>query len=401
MNREAGPGRAAVWSVLVVAVMALAASCVGAVGSGGDAGVAPAPESSAAVVRITPGDGADEVDPVGGLRITAANGRLTQVRVTDAAGTAVAGSFTPDRRSWEPDSRLAMATRYQADAVAVDTRGRPAAKHAAFTTMVPLHTFIAFFTPENRSTVGPGMIVSLNFSRPVTDRASVQRAIRVTAEPYTEVAPHWFGNQRLDFRPEDYWLPGTKVTLSLRLKDVAGAPGVYGVQSKDVTFTIARSQVSTVDADRHLMTVRRNGRVVKTIAITAGSPQNTTYNGRMVITEKLPVTRMDGSTVGFGGEYDIPDVPHAMRLTTSGTFVHGNYWSASSTFGSANASHGCIGLSDVKGGGDNTPAGWFYDNSLVGDVVEVINSHDQTVAPDNGLNGWNMSWTDWRLGSAI
>ncbi|MGW2992727.1 hypothetical protein ACWDA9_13555, partial [Streptomyces sp. NPDC001193] len=31
------------------------------------------------------------------------------------------------------------------------------------------------------------------------------------------------------------------------------------------------------------------------------------------------VTRMNGQTVGFGGEYDIPDVPHAMRLTTSGT----------------------------------------------------------------------------------
>jgi len=38
---------------------------------------------------------------------------------------------------------------------------------------------------------------------------------------------------------------------------------------------------------------------------------------------------MNGRTVGFGGEYDIPDVPHAMRLTTSGTFVHGNYWSPS------------------------------------------------------------------------
>ena len=40
---------------------------------------------------------------------------------------------------------------------------------------------------------------------------------------------------------------------------------------------------------------------------------------------------MNGATVGFKeddgkGEYDIKDVPHAMRLTTSGTFIHGNYW---------------------------------------------------------------------------
>ena len=46
----------------------------------------------------------------------------------------------------------------------------------------------------------------------------------------------------------------------------------------------------------------------------------------MVISEKLKVTRMNGDTVGFGGEYDIKDVPHAMRLTDSGTFIHGNYW---------------------------------------------------------------------------
>ncbi|MFJ6073936.1 hypothetical protein ACIQFU_24355 [Streptomyces sp. NPDC093065] len=38
---------------------------------------------------------------------------------------------------------------------------------------------------------------------------------------------------------------------------------------------------------------------------------------------------------------------------------------------------------------------WFFDNSLVGDVVIVENSPDDTVAPDNGLNGWNMPWSEW------
>jgi peptide/nickel transport system substrate-binding protein len=51
----------------------------------------------------------------------------------------------------------------------------------------------------------------------------------------------------------------------------------------------------------------------------------------MVIAEKDQTTRMNGATVGFTdndgkGEYDIPDVPHAMRLSSSGTFIHGNYW---------------------------------------------------------------------------
>ncbi len=89
-------------------------------------------------------------------------------------------------------------------------------------------------------------------------------------------------------------------------------------------------------------------------------------------------------TVGFGGEYDIPDVPHAVRLTDSGTFLHGNYWSPADTFGRENVSHGCVGLRDVKGGGSETPAGWFFDRSLIGDVVEVVGSDDAVVAPDNG-----------------
>ena len=144
------------------------------------------------------------------------------------------------------------------------------------------------------------------------------------------------------------------------------------------------------------MEVRRDGELLATVPITAGAPKSTTYNGKMVVTEMLEVTRMNGATVGFTdadgkGEYDIPDVPHAMRLTTSGTFLHGNYW-AQGVFGTANVSHGCVGLRDVKGGSSATPAGWFFDRSLVGDVVEVVNSNDKKVAPDNGLGGWNMGW---------
>jgi lipoprotein-anchoring transpeptidase ErfK/SrfK len=120
----------------------------------------------------------------------------------------------------------------------------------------------------------------------------------------------------------------------------------------------------------------------------------------MVVTEMLEVTRMNSRTVGFGGEYDIPDVPHAMRLTDSGTFLHGNYWAPGAP-GNTNVSHGCVGLRDVKGGSSQTPAGWFFDRSLIGDVVEVVRSNDKQVAPDNGLGGWNLSWKQWKAGSAV
>ncbi|WP_189133550.1 L,D-transpeptidase [Wenjunlia tyrosinilytica] len=365
-------------------------------GSGGSGKGGGKNAASAAVVNIVPKNKAADVATDGTLKVTASKGKLTSVEVADDKGDKVPGRITKGGTAWEPSEHLGPNTKYTVDAVAKDADGRESAKHSTFTTVVPKDTFVGYFTPEDGSTVGTGMEVSLNFNRPVTNQKSVQQAITVTASPSVPVKGHWFGNQRLDFRPENYWAKGTKVKLSLRLKGVEGADGVYGTQSKDVNFTVGRSQVSVVDAAKHTMKVTRDGKLIKTVPITAGSPSTTTYNGKMVITEKYKVTRMNGDTVGFGGEYDIKDVPHAMRLTTSGTFVHGNYWAGPSTFGSANVSHGCVGLLDHRGANDaGTPAAWFYDQSIIGDVVEVKNSKDKTVDPSNGLNGWNMSWAEW------
>lgn len=383
-------------------LLAGAAGCTGESGAGLDRmlGRPPAPED---VVRVTPDDGAKGVAPGTRLRVRVPDGRLESVKVVrsqDAEETRVAGRISADGLSWRPDDdRLALAARYTVDTVALDGDGNRSARHTTFTTQVPEERFIGYVTPEDRATVGTGMIVSLEFNREIENRAAVERAVHVTADPAVEIRPHWFGAGRLDFRPREYWKPGTRVTVALRLRDVEGAPGVYGLQDKTFAFTVGRSQVSLVDAARHTMQVRRDDELIATVPITAGAPKTTTYNGKMVVTEMLELTRMNGATVGFKkkngkGEYDIPDVPHAMRLTESGTFLHGNYW-AEDVFGSANVSHGCVGLRDVKGGGSDTPAGWFFDRSLIGDVVEVVHSKDKEVAPDNGLGGWNMDWEEW------
>ncbi|MEW2496792.1 Ig-like domain-containing protein [Streptomyces nodosus] len=363
----------------------------------------PKPSAPEDVIRVTPEDGRKGVRADRPLRVRVAGGRLekvTVVRSQDGQDSPVPGHLSADGRVWQPDEpRLALAAKYTVDAVAHDGDGRRAARHATFTTFVPDRRFIGYLTPEDRTTVGTGMIVSVQFNRAIADRAAVERAIRVSARPAVEIRPHWFGGDRLDFRPRAYWKPGTRVTVALRLRDVEGAPGAYGVQHKDVTFTVGRNQVSVVDAAAHTMRVRRDGRLVATLPITAGAPGTTTYNGKMVVMEKLEVTRMNSRTVGFGGEYDIPDVPHAMRLTESGTFIHGNYWAPGAP-GHTNVSHGCVGLKDVRGGGADTPAGRFFHRSLVGDVVEVVHSDDKKVAPDNGLGGWNMGWDEWKSGGA-
>ncbi|MET8506328.1 Ig-like domain-containing protein [Streptomyces sp. NPDC004787] len=372
------------------------AGASGGKGGGADGGKQEI-TASQAVVNITPKDGADAVATSGALKVTAQQGKLTTVTVADTEGNPVEGRLAADGTSWEPVGHLAASTQYKVHAIAKDAEGRESAKDTTFSTLTPKNTFIGHYTPENGQTVGVGMPVSINFTRGITNPEAVERAITVTAEPAVEIEGHWFGNDRLDFRPEEYWAAGTKVTVKLNLDGVEGRPGVYGKQKKTFSFTIGRRQVSTVDASAKTMKVERDGKIIKTLPITAGAPSTTTYNGQMVISEKFKVTRMNGATVGFGGEYDIKDVPHAMRLSTSGTFVHGNYWASASTFGSANVSHGCVGLRDARGAGDSsTPAAWFYDSSIIGDVVVVKNSKDKQIQPDNGLNGWNMDWSEWK-----
>ncbi|MDQ0959035.1 lipoprotein-anchoring transpeptidase ErfK/SrfK [Streptomyces sp. B4I13] len=366
--------------------------------AGGDKGATAAAESkqSEAVVTIAPKTGAKDVDTSGALKVTAAKGKLTEVTVKDAKGRKIDGAISADGAGWTPATHLAASTAYQVHAVAKDSAGRTAAEDSAFTTLSPQNTFIGNFTPEDGSTVGVGMPFSVRFTRGITKPADVEKAIRITTVPPVEVEGHWFGNDRLDFRPEKYWKAGTKVKVELNLDGVEGRKGVYGKQSKTLSFTIGRDQVTVVDAKKHTMQVTREGKVVKTVPVTTGKPGYATWNGQMVISEKFTVTRMNGDTVGYDGEYDIKDVPHAMRLTNSGTFVHGNYWGGDA-FGNYNASHGCIGLRDVRGGYDGSvPAAWFFNQSMVGDVVVVKNSTDPVVDPSNGLNGWNISWADWK-----
>ncbi|KJK57103.1 L,D-transpeptidase [Saccharothrix sp. ST-888] len=378
------------------------AAASGGSGGGASAGATPTPKTSVAKITVSPADGTTDASFGRPVRVAVADGRLTSVKLVDSTGEEISGRLASDGTGWTSTGQLGSGARYRLSAVAVDGDDLEADSDTRFATATPADTFVGYFSPEDGSVVGVGMPVTIRFSRPVTDRKAVQQAITVVADSGVEVVGHWFSSTRLDFRPETYWTKGASVTLRLRLKDVEGADGVYGTQSRDVRFTVGRSQTSVADLRADTLTVTTDGQVTATYPIIGGSPQHRTWEGKLVISEQYQQTRMSSSTVGLGDEYDIPDVPHAQRLTTSGTFIHGNYWSPAAAFGRSNTSHGCIALRDVKGAGDaGTDGAKFFRSSMVGDVVEVVNSGDRTVDPTNGLNGWNMSWADWKAGSAI
>src|SRR4029453_6501770 len=130
---------------------------------------------------------------------------------------------------------------------------------------------------------------------------------------------------------------------------------------------IGSSVISYIDVRKHSMSVWINGRVARQIPITAGKEGFTTRSGIKLVMEKYRVKRMDARTVGIKpGDpdyYDIHDVQYAHRVTSSGEFVHGAPWSQGSQ-GSANVSHGCVGMSLQN-------AAWYYGQTHVGDPVIV------------------------------
>ncbi|MGK4583052.1 L,D-transpeptidase [Kitasatospora sp. HPMI-4] len=394
--------RRALVAGLLGGALALTTACSGGGGgsSDGKAAESKAPVS-AAQIAISPKNGATDVKPSDGLKVSVASGKLTKVTVTDKDGKPVDGAISADGASWVPKGGLSVASQYKVSAQATDDKGVAATVDSSFTTLTPANTVNFSDNLAKDGTYGVGMIVRLQFKKPVKNKDDVLKNISFEASDGSVVKGHWFGNQRLDFRPENFWKSGTKVAVHYKLKDVEFAPDVYGARDLDESFTIGRDKQSTVDASTHQMTVEKDGQVVQTIPISTGASEPESwraYNGTMVIEAREGSAIMDSSTVpGLqGAPYKHP-VPHSLRLTDSGTYVHGNNWSDDSVFGHQNVSHGCVGLKDSPGdqGGTDTPAAKFYADSIIGDVVTIKNSVGGQVSADNGLSGWNIDWKNW------
>ncbi|MEU9127960.1 Ig-like domain-containing protein [Kitasatospora sp. NPDC048540] len=391
--------------VLAVALLGgalvLTTACSGGSGSGsGGAAAASKQRTSAAAVTIEPGNGATDVKPTGALKVAVANGKLTEVKVTGPDGKEVPGAIAADGLGWVPAAGLAVSTAYRVSAKATDAEGLAATAESSFTTLTPKAGAGPQDNIADGQTYGTGMIVSLTFKKAVKDRAAVEQAVSFETSDGSVVKGHWFNDTRIDFRPQTFWKSQTKVVAHYRLKSVETAPGVYGEVDSDQTFTIGRSRISTADAASHQMVVEEEGKPAETIPISAGasSPASqNTFNGTMVIMAKEGTTVMDSSTVvnHEGPDYKVK-MPHALRLTPTGTYVHGKY-APDNPFGSRNTSHGCVGLQDgsAEDGDDGSVAGRFYAASLIGDVVTVKNSVGQQVDPANGLSGWNIAWDKW------
>ncbi|MGQ4512487.1 Ig-like domain-containing protein [Streptomyces sp. DW26H14] len=247
-------------------------------------------------------------------------------------------------------------------------------------------------TPRG-GTVGVAQPISVVFSNPVAEsaRADVEKHLKVTTSKAVTGAWHWFSDTRVDFRPENFWPSDTHVTINADMTGVKNGNGRVGVHGYTHSFTIGDDVEATVSAPGHSMTVKKNGTVLRTMPIDAGSPADPSWDGTMAVIDKAKEVHMTSCSVNISCTKGSPDyydltLPWDVHLTTSGTYVH--YSTGDPNPGHSVGSHGCVHLSLAN-------AKWFYDLVKPGDPVTISGTPRGKAKGDNGYADYNVSWSDW------
>ncbi|MFB7825784.1 L,D-transpeptidase [Streptomyces hydrogenans] len=332
------------------------------------------------------------------VSVTAAGGTFSSVTVTDAEGGRLAGKSAEGGARWTSDRKAAPGTSYTVETVTRTAGGKETTSRSTFTTPEAERVNKLTLAPGKNTTVGIGQPLSIVFDRPVTRKADVERQLKVTTSNGTEGSWGWVtdysGRDRVDWRPREYWKPGTKVTLEADLNGTDSGDGWF-VRDYRTGFTIGAAQVVKVDLDTKRLTLVKDGRTVRTIPVSGGTPggDKRSWRGTAVLMAKEGTINMNSETVGLGDAYD-KMVDYSMRLTWSGMYAHAAPWNAGN-FGRANRSSGCIGMSDAD-------AASFYASVHVGDPFEIKGADTKgVVAEGNGYGAWNLSWADWKAKSAL
>lgn len=349
----------------------------------------PAPVLSAlasSVPRTTPDWNAP-------LTLGVTNGTLEDVTVIDPDGAVLDGT-TVDDSTWQSrvQSLLPAAT-YNVTATVADKAGTPRPMTLFVRTTPAARVLHAVISPGDGNVVGVGMPLIVTLDHPVksaADRAALVRRLAVVAKPAVAGAWRWMDSSELHYRGPTYWKSGTTISMTANLRRLKLSDGTWGSGQRSTTFRVGDELISTVDVTNHVMSIRRNGQLLRTAKVSTGREKYPTKGGVHIVLEKARVKIMDSATVGIprnspDGYYE--KVPFSVRISNGGAFVHSADWSVRDQ-GVRNVSHGCVNMSPAD-------AEWFYGITKRGDVVNVVHAAVKPVLWDAGMSDWNIPFSDW------
>jgi len=365
-------------------------------GSSAGAPGTPSPEPTLSTVAVTePAADAKDVAAISPIKYSSEDPENTTVKVTDSKGAEIKGTIDKDQKTFTPAKALAWGTKYTVTVTGAEAEGKGNTVTSTFTTMSKPAKLIrvSSFLGDNQ-VVGVGMPLIVKFGRSIPEsyRDDVERRMTVTATPAQEGTWHWTSPTEVHYRPKVYWKAQSKVFYKIALAGVPLGNGYYGRSDLTVDLKIGRSFIMTVSNKTKQMSVKQDGKVIKTIPVSLGKKTTPSSSGTMVVIEKKKHTIFDtmdelGPKDGYRTEIDF-----AQRLTWSGQFIHAAPWSEGKQ-GRTNVSHGCVNVSETLGA-------WLFGKTLMGDPITVSGTEEK-LKNGNGWTDWNMSWEQYKKGSYL
>ena len=362
------------------------------------------PPESLASITITPEEGTEDAPVSTELEIDVTDGELSDLVLQSDDGETVEGEMRPDGSSWVPASPLSYETTYTVTATALDEFEIATTAETEFTTMSsPPNRVWASLWNGSEYHYGQAIPIMVDFNRdfsvPEEERANVEKRLFVKSDPPQPGAWHWFSGNHLEYRPKDFWEPGTVIDVRIGLGGLPLGNGLYGEQ--DITGTIhidSETRVVEVDNESKSMTAKKNGEVVKTMPVSLGKASTPSYSGTMIVMEKEAETVFDTTNEpGCDGEEDgedcyITDIDWAQRLTWSGQYIHSAPWSIGDQ-GVRNVSHGCVNASPED-------SEWIFNFTKLGDPV-IVTGTEQRLPYGDGFTAFDLSWEEFLEGSYL
>ncbi|PZS16311.1 MAG: hypothetical protein DLM57_10695 [Pseudonocardiales bacterium] len=364
-----------------------------------------------AVITAAPAGGT-AVSPIQPVTVAVADGKLTSVKLLNPEGKVVSGALAADAKSWKSTEVLGYSKTYTLSALAVDADGRPATKSTHFTTLTPANMTMPYlqrpggFSLDNGATYGIGIVPVVHFDESITDKRAAEKALLVTTTPHVDGVWNWVDGQNAHWRPRAYLVPGTRVTVAAKVYGVQMGSGLYGQSDQSVSFTVGASHIAVADDITHTVRVFFGGKLVRTMPTSMGRggfvqgkngpiPLWTMPGTYTVLTHENPAIMSSdsyglpaSSPAGYGPE----KIYWSTKISTDGIYLHelnATIWAQ----GHTDVSHGCLNMNTAN-------AQWYFQHSVVGDVVQVI--HTGGVPVQVWQNGdWTVPWSKWVTGSAL
>jgi lipoprotein-anchoring transpeptidase ErfK/SrfK len=384
-------------ALTALAVGVIAPGALAACGSKVSKSSAQAPSAPPApTINYQPADAATDVAPVAPVRIEVTDGWFQRVTLTNSDGKVVAGVLDRDRTSFTTTEPLGYGASYTWAGSAVGHDGKAVPVQAKFKTINPTKQVNGQFQLADGQVVGVAAPVIIQFDASISDKASVEKALKVTTQPPVEGSWAWLpdevGGSRVHYRTKEYYPAGTKVNVDAKLYGVNFGDSAYGAQDITLNFEIGRRQVVKAEASSHRIQVITDEGVIMDFPCSYGEadlPRNITRSGIHVVTEKYEDFYMTNPAAGYSNAHE----RYAVRISNNGEFIHANP-ASSGAQGNTNVTNGCINLS-------TSDAQQYFSSAIYGDPVEVSGTSVELSYADGDLWDWAVSWDDWVAMSAL